>query len=412
LIRALPLALTLALLGCGGGTLRVLPRGVTEVAAEIRIPAGTDDYEIRGDSGGSLLKMSDRFDGRALFVCAGARRIRFRHFTVDGNREKLEQRAGLPPSDVPFARFTRNNGILALGTDQLTVSDVKFRNIAGFAILVSGGRDVRMERVAVESSGSRDVAGRNNTSGGILLEEGVRWFRVQRLTLENIRGNGIWTHSLYTSPRGADGLISDNQFRTIGRDAVQVGHATRVVVERNRGDRIGYPEEIVDALPAALDTAGNVDKSLYAQNRFSHINGKCVDLDGFHDGAVRGNVCVDNGNYGIVMNNNNPDMRPEKIRIEDNLVQGAQYGGIFVMGTGHTIARNRLLDLNRAHRLEDLLRAGIFLGNSVVHWAPARANVVEQNRISGWGLKCVAAAPEVRMEENKIVDNTCSGVSR
>ena len=112
-IRLFAPLMALASLACGRGTVRILPPGVTEVSSEIRIPAGTEDYEVRGDARGSSLRMSDQFNGRALFVCEDGRRIRFRSFSIDGNRDRLEQRAGLPPSDVPFSRFIRNNGILA-----------------------------------------------------------------------------------------------------------------------------------------------------------------------------------------------------------------------------------------------------------------------------------------------------------
>src|SRR4029453_2469877 len=103
-------------------------------------------------------------------------------------------------------------------------------------------------------------------------------------------------------------------------------------VENNHGARIGYPSSEVDmetfAVPAALDTAGNVDQSAYVNNRFEEVNGKCIDLDGFHDGEVRGNTCVNrnpvesypHGHYGIVLNNSNPDMRSRKIVIAENRI--------------------------------------------------------------------------------------------
>ena len=83
----------------------------------------------------------------------------------------------------------------------------------------------------------------------------------------------------------------------------------------------------MDAIPAAIDTAGNVDHSTYTGNRFSEINGKCIDLDGFHDGEVTRNVCTGQRNFGIVMNNSNPDMESSGITIADNVIDGGQYGG-------------------------------------------------------------------------------------
>ena len=169
----------------------------------------------------------------------------------------------------------------------------------------------------MHDSGSRDAAGRNNTTGGILLEEGTTDFRVTSCDFRNVRGNGVWTHSLYTSPRNARGLFADNSFDTIGRDALQVGHAFDVRVEGNTGARIGYPPDIVDATPVAIDTAGNVERSSFTRATvFDDINGKCIDLDGFHDGEVSRNVCCTLvRGYGIVMNNTNPDMQSRNIRV-------------------------------------------------------------------------------------------------
>ncbi len=87
------------------------------------------------------------------------------------------------------------------------------------------------------------------------------------------------------------------------------------------------------------------------------IRGKCIDLDGFHDGEVRDNVCVDVAGYGMVMNNTNPDMQSTHVRIEGNRLENVEYGGIFVIGTDNVIARNRLL--NREYRaLRVSLHAG------------------------------------------------------
>ena len=222
--------------------------------------------------------------------------MRLRDFTIDGNRAALETRSGLPPSDVPFAHFTRGNGVLAEGVASLSIERVSFREIAGFAVLVSRSRQVAIDSVQVTDSGSRNAAGRNNSTGGILLEEGTSDFRVGGSTFRNIRGNGLWTHSLYTSPRNSRGWFARNRFENIGRDALQVGHATDIRVEENSGARIGFPEEEIDienlALPVGIDTAGNVERCSYAGNRFQEIDGKCIDLDGFHDGEVRGNVCT------------------------------------------------------------------------------------------------------------------------
>jgi len=258
---------------------------------------------------------------------------------------------------------------------------------------------------------------------------------VTNCLLRGIRGNGIWTHSLYTSPRNGRGLIARNRIETVGRDAIQVGHAFDVRVEGNTGTHIGFPVDDVDmegrAIPVAIDTAGNVGKSSYSGNRFEEINGKCIDLDGFHDGEVRGNTCVNRaapevyrwGGYGIVMNNTNPDMRSENIRVVNNLIDGPMFGGIFVIGSGHLVARNRLINVNMAHCNEeaarfgcyyasgepDMLRSGIYLGKGAERPAPAWGNVIEGNEISGFEMKtrCVGMAPGVDGAANKVRNNVC-----
>ena len=375
-----------------------LEAGIVEVHSEIVVPAGT---ELRGAPSGTVLHLAPGFTGRAAVVVTGDDVV-LRDFSIDGNRDALEQRTGLPDSGTPFARFTRANGVLAEGVSQLHAAGLHFRNIAGFAVLASRARNVDLDGLEIADSGSRDAAGRNNTTGGILLEEGTTDFRVAHCTMRAIRGNGVWTHSLYTSPRNARGLIVLNRFEEIGRDAIQVGHATSVRVENNSGRRIGFPEDTVDmehlAVPVGIDTAGDVDASAYVSNAFEDLNGKCIDLDGFHDGEVRGNTCVNRaapesyrwGNYGIVMNNSNPDMQSRNIRVTGNAIEGPHFGGIFVIGTGHTIAHNRLLNLNRAHCNEeaarfgcyyatgepDMLRSGIYLGRGAARPAPARENII------------------------------------
>jgi hypothetical protein len=297
----------------------------------------------------------------------------------------------------------------------LVIERVRFREVAGFAVLVNRSRRVAIDEVEVTDSGSRNPVGRNNTTGGILFEEACADFSVADSAFRNILGNGVWTHSLYTSPRNSRGRIARNRFETIGRDAIQVGHATRVQVEENSGRRIGFPAEAIDienlAVPVGIDTAGNVDASSYVANRFHDINGKCIDLDGFHDGEVRGNFCAALTNFGIVMNNSNPDMQSRNIRIIDNWIDSAGFGGIFVIGTIHQIARNRLLNLNTRHAPgePDILRGGIYLGAGADRPAPARDNVIERNEITGYEMetRCIALAPGIQGSWNTIRGNVC-----
>jgi parallel beta-helix repeat protein len=237
--------------------------------------------------------------------------------------------------------------------------------------------------------------------------------------------------------RLADGVFAENRFERIGRDAIQVGHAQRVKVEDNSGREIGYPFDVVDVehggTPVAVDTAGNVDGSTYSRNKFDDINGKCIDLDGFHDGVVADNSCVNrgkvsdypHGHFGIVMNNTNPDAHSSNIELNGNLIDGTKYGGLFLMGSNNTIANNRFQNLNMALCNEsskdciykadepNMLQAGLYIGTGVARKETAKGNVIRGNRISGHKMasRCVMTGPGVSLGANAIEDNTCQNTN-
>jgi hypothetical protein len=410
-----------------------LRAGVIEVSSELRLAPGAHDLEIAG--AGTLFKAAKDFKGRAIFVADNARAIRFRDFSIDGNRATFDQPVEMAPSENAFRIFYSNNGILVDRVDGVEISDVQFAAIPGFAVIASRSSKIRIKNVLVEDSGTRNAKGRNNTTGGIVIEEGSFDFEVKESRFRRIRGNGLWTHSLYTSPLLHDGVFAANRFEAIGRDAIEVGAATRVRVEENTGDHIGYPPEAVDVenqgTPVALDTAGNVDQSVYIRNRFEEIDGKCIDLDGFHDGSIVENKCTNRGtpasypfgHFGIVMNNTDPNMHSQNIEIRGNIIDGTKFGGLFLMGRGHRVTDNSFLHLNKAECNEnaknfvcvykadepEMLESGIYLSRGVVRMEEVRDNVIERNTISGHKMKsrCIVAGPGVSLKQNSIGENAC-----
>jgi hypothetical protein len=232
-----------------------LKPGVTEISKEYVV---ADGDTVRGARTGSTLRASAKFKGRGIVVLGSGSTLE--RVTIDGNRSKLTQSLPIAPYDRAFLSFYDTNGIVSSDTNDIVIRNVKLRNILNFAVLVSAATNITIERVEVTDSGSLDDKGRNNTTGGILLEEGVEDFVVRDCVFRNVRGNGVWTHSRYESPRNARGEITRNRFIDIGRDAIQVGHATEVRVVANSGSRIGYPHQIVDmeggGMPVAIDTAG------------------------------------------------------------------------------------------------------------------------------------------------------------
>ena len=418
----------------GSGIVR-LARGVIDIYEPIEIPSGAQDLEIIGDPSGTTLRVSPQFEGHAVLVFRSASKITLSEFSIEGHRASVNERIGLPPSNKTFFDFYANNGLVFEDVQDLHISDVNFSEIQNYPIIVNAGKRVIIERVRVRDSGSLDENGRNNASGGILLENGTSDFVVRNSAFENVRGNGVWTHSRYESPRNSDGLIEGNEFHNTARDAIQIGHATRIRVLRNRGSKIGYPNEEVDitgqAFPVAIDTAGNTDETVYAENVFEDINGKCIDLDGFHHGEIRGNRCVNKGpledyplgHFGIIMNNANPDMESTEIKITGNVIDGAVYGGLFLIGSRHEVRDNQFLNLNRVGCRQGsadprcnywpdepaLLRTGIYLGKRAERPADTRDNVIEGNVVSGLGMEsaCIAAAPGLSLSDNQIGKNEC-----
>ena len=200
----------------------------------------------------------------------------------------------------------------------------------------------------------------------------------------------------------------------------------------------GQARQILDradfdgSLPPAGDTAGDVDASTYERNEFSEINGQCLDLDGFHDGTVRGNRCTNkksaaeypHGSFAIVMNNTHPNAHSGNIEISGNTVDGSKFGGLFLMGSGNKITGNQFLRLNLAGCNESngkfpciyksdepqMLESGIYLDAGASRPEPVRGNIIRDNEISGYKMKtrCIALAPGVSRAGNTIENNSCS----
>ena len=412
-----------------------LPAGETHLDRPLEVPHGAHGLTIRGNARGSTLVMDPGFKGAAAIVVDGATAVTFSGFAIRGDRADLKSDWYLPEHYEPFADYYTGNGIVLRKCDGLTIRHVKFSAIRAFPLIVNASSHVLIDSVDVRDCGTLNRAGRNNTTGGILLEEGVAGFEIRRSSFTRVTGTAIWTHSYSESPRNSDGFIHDNTISSVGRDAVQVGHATRVRVANNSGSEIGFPAEYVDAehhaVAVALDTAGNVDRSNYSGNRFTDVNGQCIDLDGFHDGAVTGNSCLNTKplqaypalHYGIVFGNNNPDATSSGIVVADNTLRGFAYGGIFVVGSKNRIENNRLSDLNLAHcgtsptparcayapEQPDMLRSGIYLANNGGRAAADTDNVIRNNSLAGFGIaeRCVTAAPGVAVGRNSVGGNRC-----
>ncbi|HYA16489.1 MAG TPA: right-handed parallel beta-helix repeat-containing protein [Bryobacteraceae bacterium] len=410
-----------------------LAAGVTEITAPLRIAAGAHDLEIAGDPGGSTIRMAANFAGAAAIVGDNVANVTIHGIRIEGSRTSLGSDRYLPGSDQPFADYYDANGILFRNSRNIAIRDVTIEKIKSFPILVNQSTGVTIENVAIANSGTLNKAGRSNTTGGILLEEGTTEFAVRRCRIHDITGNGIWTHAYYHSPRNVDGVIESNEVSATPRDAIQVGHGRHVRVAGNHGSRIGYPPDEIDtaalATPVALDSAGDVTGSVYTDNHFIDVNGQCIDLDGFHDGEVSGNSCINRQpieaypflHEGIVFGNTFPDQTPGRVLVKGNVIDGFGYGGVYLIGEGSEIVDNRFVNINMSHctgragnarcnyALDEpgMLRSGIYLATHAARPAQTRGNVIERNYISGFGSKQWCIEPAASIALNDVGENTC-----
>lgn len=410
-----------------------LGAGVTEITAPLRIAAGAHDLEIVGDPAGSTIRMAGSFAGPAAIVGDNVANISIHGIRIEGSRTTLASDRYLPGSDQPFSEYYDANGIVLTNSRGITIRDVTIEKIKSFPILISRSTGITIESIAISNSGTLNKAGKSNTTGGILLEEGTTDFAVRKCRIHDIAGNGIWTHAYYHSPRNVDGVIENNEVSATPRDAIQVGHATRVRVVQNHGSRIGYPADQIDAAaqatPVALDSAGDVTGAVYSDNHFVDVDGQCIDLDGFHDGEVRDNSCVNRQpldaypflHEGIVFGNTFPDQRPGRVLIQGNVIEGFGYGGVYVIGEGSRIVGNRFVNINMSHctgkagnarcnyALDEpgMLRSGVYLAKHAARPAETRGNVIRDNYFSGFGTKQWCIEPGSSIALNDIAQNTC-----
>ena len=361
--------------------------------------------------------------GRAVLDIRNETRVRIRNVTIDGGRDRLQRRFPIAENGTPFIDYYPLHAIAIDRSTDVLIENVRIRKAVNLAIVVARSANVRIRNVVVEDSGSLDFRGRNNTTGGILIEEGTVDFEIRDCRLERIRGNAIWTHSYTTSPRNARGAIVNNEIRTVGRDAIQVGHATAIVVAHNLVREVGYPAAIVDVenegYPVGIDTAGNVDASSYRDNRLFEVNGKCFDLDGFHDGNVSCNLCVNtreraaypHANLAVLFNDSHPESESRNIVLDGNTFDGMIYGAAFIYGHGHRIENNRFVNVNRAGFDGDpaYLRAGFYFAAGLLRPNPPRNIILRRNTVEGYRMKerCLLFADEALRAGVRASDNHC-----
>jgi len=351
-----------------------LPSGTIEISREIVLSPDAHDLDIKGSN--TILKASTAFRGRSLLSLGAGKNIKIHDLILDGNRAAFPQRVPAPQSSAMLSRVIANNGIVAENVAGLEIFRLDAKEFAGFPILIVGGSHARIHDVRLTDSGSLDVAGHNNGTGGLVLEEGATDFEVSNALFGKVRGNGIWIRS--TGATASKGRITANEFEVLARSAIEMSHASDVTISGNTGHMIGFPgEEVLIAgtvLPAAIVTNGAVDRATIQGNTFDEIAGRCLSLDGLTNSEIATNVCGD----GL-------------------------FNAMLLRGSANRVTGNRFTGMNTARRDQpESLRTGIYLAGG------ASGNTVTGNEIRGYGMAqhCVDG-PQGVVAANTVKNNVC-----
>jgi hypothetical protein len=153
-----------------------LPAGETHLRWPVTIPKGSQHVTLRGNPKGSVLVLDAGFTGRAAIIAEGVSDLTLEGFAIQGNRTDQKSDWYLPLKEAAFADYYPDNGIVVRKSDQVVVRHVTFSRMRTFPLIVNASSNVTIDGVNIEDCGTLNRAGRNNTTGGILLEQGVAGF--------------------------------------------------------------------------------------------------------------------------------------------------------------------------------------------------------------------------------------------
>ena len=163
-----------------------LPPGETHLDRPLEIPPHAKNLTLHGHPTGSTLVMDPGFQGSAAIIVKGAFNVTISGFAIRGNRTELKSDWYLPEHYEQFADFYSANGLVVRGSDRVVVRGVTLTSIRAFPILINASSRVLIESVDIRDCGTLNRAGRNNTTGGILLEEGVAAFQIRHANVSRI----------------------------------------------------------------------------------------------------------------------------------------------------------------------------------------------------------------------------------
>lgn len=131
-----------------------LPAGVVEISAELVLPPGAHDLQIRGAKEGTILRASARFQGSAVLVAIHIQGLQISHVTIEQ-----------APGDAI---------LIGEGTTNFEVSGCELRKLGGSGIVVHGAQGkitnntvTGAARAAFLIGDASEIRVENNTAEGI-----------------------------------------------------------------------------------------------------------------------------------------------------------------------------------------------------------------------------------------------------
>jgi hypothetical protein len=375
------------------------------------LPAGKGLFNIRGRHVG-LWQMA--IDGRVT--------------TPVGLRYGIIGMGGDFNNDPYHPLLTNNSSIwLHAGAQDISLAALTVEHTGGYACLIDA-EDGDIERVVIEqwrlancrphlfglTSGDMNYG---SWTGGIFYRSdctAAKPYRVRGLTVRNSKfrrstGNMVWGHceAFHVHHENVN-VIDACEFEDIGRDGVLFANVDGGECSGAIFRRIGYitrtdsdtpdPQLLADfALYAvALDTSGWARGLNYDNNKFFSVHGGAIDLDGFRDGAVRGNF--DDGtvtgspevdlHIGINLGDTQMNGAAERITIAGNHLYYSNAGAIRLNHAKNCLVEGNVIR-HRSDAAEPPIRiwsdANRATGNRIIHndvdYTGAFACVAEQGTL-------------------------------
>jgi hypothetical protein len=390
----------------GRGVEIYAPGAIYALASRVEFPSGGVPIKLAGDGLATMFKRTGTLAaGSGLFDVQGGTDIEFRSFVLDGD---VTTSAGVLYSTVAgdpmLAALCANTSFwIHEGSKRIRFRGVTVQHTGGYGVLIDCAagliEDVRIldclfqnNRPHLFGTSGGDL-NYGSWTGGVYVhgdgrvygqERVLRDFLVQGCTFRRNTGNCLWAHLLGLDELHSNFRWAGNHFEDIGLDGMLVGGVSGGVVEGNTVRRNGYicsddtsastPKYLAGAYSVGLDTSGLVKGVAYKGNSFTSPNGAAMDLDGYADGVVSGNVAR-------VPVSGEPEYTEDQIATTGpggagNVSYGAQISNSnnhAVAGSGVTIVGNTFLNLAGGAVRLYAARNSHVSGNQILH--PAGASV-------------------------------------